>query len=272
MTRIALISGGAGAIALEIARRLAARGFDLILADVDKERLDKALVGLPASTRTVVADLAVIEGIEQLARQIESGQFKVDLLVNCAGHVQPGSIASLDPKSLYRQINVNLVAPMRLIQAVSQPMVARGSGQILTIVSAAALVALPGNAAYSASKFGLRGFLVSAHLELADQGIILAGIFPGAVDTPMLRYEATHGGSALNFMNKEVLSAGEVADAALAALDARRLETFLPWTDGILGKIFVNSPGLLRKLLPGFQKKGEAGRARFIASRNLFPS
>ena len=83
-------------------------------------------------------------------------------------------------------IVINLIAPMRLTQAAARAMAARRTGCILSIVSAAGLLALPGSAAYSASKFGLRGFLIAVAQELTGTGVKVRGVFPGAVDTPML--------------------------------------------------------------------------------------
>jgi short-subunit dehydrogenase len=158
---------------------------------------------------------------------------------------------------------------MRLTQAAAQRMKAQGRGCILSIVSAAGLVALPGSAAYSASKFGLRGFLIALSQELSAHGVKVRGVFPGAVDTPMLRYEATHGGSPLNFLNKDVLTTDQVAEACLKAIDGGALETLLPASDGLLSRLLAAAPGLMPRLLPAFVRQGEQGMARFLSSRGL---
>jgi short-subunit dehydrogenase len=201
--------------------------------------------------------------------QAVSARPDLDLLVNNAGIIQPGNIVDLPFADLERHIAINLLAPMRLTQAAAEGMVKRGAGTILSIVSAAGLVALPGSAAYSASKFGLRGFLTAANLELEQRGVRIRGVFPGAVDTPMLRYEATHGGSVLNFLNKDVLSADDVAIACLRAMDGKKLETHLPFSDSITARLACAAPGLLPRMIPMFQKQGEKGLKRFLESRGL---
>ena len=128
---------------------------------------------------------------------------------------------------------------------------------------------MPGSAAYSASKFGLRGFLASVRLELAGQGVQVNAVLPGAVDTPMLRYEATHGGSVLNFLNKSVLSVDHVAEAALHALDGDKAEVYVPYADGVLGRVAGSLPWILPHLLPWFEAEGRKGQARFLADRGL---
>lgn len=95
------------------------------------------------------------------------------------------------------------------------------------------------------------------------------GVFPSGVDTPMLRLEALHpGGSPLNFVG-EVLTADQVGDACLRALDTGALETYLPYSDSLLSRLMGSFPWLVRRVEPFFVRIGERGRERFIASRGL---
>ena len=266
--KTAIITGGAGAIALALAKLLEERGYALVLVDFDQARLEAAAAELAGTARTLRADLTDRTDLGRIAELIETTP-DLDLLVNTAGIIRPGTVTDLPYGDLERHVAVNLLAPMRLAQAAARAMVPRGSGCILSLVSVAALVALPGSAAYSASKFGLRGFQIALAQELAGSGVKVRGVFPGAVDTPMLRYEATHGGSALNFLNKDVLTADQVAEACLRAIGGKRLETFLPWGDGLSGRLVSAFPGLMPMLLPYLQKQGEKGLQRFLASRGL---
>jgi hypothetical protein len=94
------------------------------------------------------------------------------------------------------------------------------------------------------------------------------GIFPSGVDTPMLRYEATHNGSSLNFVGK-VFTAAEVADACMSALDSGKLETYVPYGDSLTSRFFGAFPWLIDKVLPMFEASGEKGRAKFRAERGI---
>jgi short-subunit dehydrogenase len=266
--RTAIITGGAGAIALALAKLLAKQGYALVLVDFDAARLEAAAAAFARDVQILHADLTDRTDLERVAELVETTQ-DLALLVNAAGIIRPGTVATLPYGDLERHVAVNLLAPMRLAQAAARAMAPRGSGCILSVVSVAALVALPGSAAYSAAKFGLRGFQIALAQELAGSGVKIRGVFPGAVDTPMLRYEATHGGSPLNFLNKDVLTAEQVAAACLRAIDGKRLETFLPWGDGVSGRLISAFPGLMPWLLPYLQKQGEQGLRRFLASRGL---
>lgn len=271
MDKTAVITGGGGGIALAIAKSLAGRGYKLVLVDIDEARLAENAAALPAGTETLRADLTDPGDCTRIKAFI-AARGDLELLVNNAGIIRPGNIVDLPFEAIERHIAINLTAPMRLTQAAAKAMLPRKRGSILSIVSAAGLVALPGSAAYSASKFGLRGYLTAAAMELEPHGIKVRGIFPGAVDTAMLRYEATHGGSPLNFLNKDVLTPEQVAEACIKALDGKRLETYLPFSDGFLSRIVCAMPGLMPKLIPMMQKQGEAGLKRFLKARGLTPA
>src|SRR3984957_780873 len=270
MTGTAIITGGAGGIAGELAPLLLKRGFQLVLLDRDERRLSERAQALGGAVRCVTVDLTDPRDLDHAATLIADTP-NLALLVNNAGIIEPGDVADLPYATMKRHIDINLLAPMRLTQAAIGRMIDRRGGCILSIVSAAGVVSLPGSAAYSASKFGLRGFLTSLSQEVVRHGVKVRNVFPGAVDTPMLRYEATHGGSPLNFLNKEVLSPAQVAAACMRAMDGKSLETYLPFSDGITARIVGMAPGLIPLVLPRLQKKGESGMQRYLSSRGLKP-
>jgi short-subunit dehydrogenase len=268
MPGTALITGGAGGIGLALAKQLMGKGYALVLSGSNEAALREAAAGLGGGTRTVVANLTDPADVERLAGFIQA-EAGLELLVNNAGVIEPGAVTELPWPVLERHIAVNLTAPMRLTQAAAQVMASRGAGCILSVLSAAALIALPNSAAYSASKFGLRGFLIAASQELAPRGVRIRCVLPGAVDTKMLRDETARGGSSLNFLNKDVLTADQVAAACLRAIAGRKLETHLPTGDGISARLLSGFPDMMPRLMPLFRKQAERGRARFLASRGL---
>jgi len=264
----ALITGGGGAIAAEIAKRLDARGYALILADINDARMAEVAATLSRPAICIHADLSSSNGIAALCATIERDHADLALPVNNAGYIEPGDVADLAPEILDRHIAINLTAPMQLTACAARLMRLRGAGDILSIISMGGIIALKGSASYAASKFGLRGFHTSLRSELKDRGIRVMGVFPSGVDTPMLRYEATHNGSALNFVGK-VFTASEVADACMGALDSGRLETYVPYSDSLTSRLVATFPWLIEKILPMFEKSGEKGRAKFRAERGI---
>lgn len=268
MAGLVLITGGAGAIAGALVERLLARGHRLLLVDRDHTGLARAAARAPDRIATLAADLTRSDDLARIAGVVAQTPGLV-MLVNNAGVVRPGDYADLGYDDVALQLAVNLLAPAHLTHAAAVRFRSERQGAIVSIISAAGLVALPGSAAYSASKFGLRGLLIALAQELEPHGVRVRSVLPGAVDTPMLRYEATHGGSVLNFLNKDVLHVDQVADAAMRALDGRRIELSVPAGDALLPRIICAFPALMPKVLPWFEKQGRAGLQRFVASRGL---
>ena len=117
------------------------------------------------------------------------------------------------------------------------------------------VVALKGSAAYSASKFGLRGFLIALKSELKDYGVAVSMLLPSAIDTPMLRYEATNGGSPLNFLS-DPLPVDAVLKAFLNAQKSKRLEYYIPFGDSLSGRFVCSFPWLIDWVYPILEKVG----------------
>jgi short-subunit dehydrogenase len=98
----------------------------------------------------------------------------------------------------------------------------------------------------------------------------VSGIYPAAVDTPMLRWEAAHGGSALNFFGS-VLEVDRIVDAYAKALDTGKLEVYAPYTDSIITRLGSAFPARLPRFIPVASRIGERGRARFLAKMRSEP-
>lgn len=265
----AIITGGGGAIAEAIATRLDARGYQLVLADIDRPRMEAVATRLSRSVELVEADLSTSEGIGRLAADLERRPSTPTLLVNNVGYIEPGDVTELDAATVERHIVVNLLAPMQLTRTAGRLMAAAGGGDILSIVSMGGIIALRGSASYSAAKFGLRGFHTAIRAELGRHGVRVMGVFPSGVDTPMLRKEALHpGGSPLNFVGK-VFEPSDVGEACMRALDSGKLETYLPYSDSVTTRLVGAFPWCIERIEPFFARIGERGRQKFIRSAGL---
>ncbi len=268
-TKKALVTGGGGGIAEALALRLDSRGYHLVLADIDRDRMAAVAARLSCPAELLEADLSTRAGIAELAERITRDHPDLDLLVNNAGYISPGDVADLAATDLERHVLIMLLAPMQLARAAAIVMRQRRHGDILGIVSMGGIIALRGSAAYSASKFGLRGFHTALHQELAPHGVRVMGVFPSGVDTPMLRKEAQHAsGSPLNFVGT-ILSPAQIGDACMKALDTGRLETYVPYADSVTTRVLGAFPWLIRRVEPPFAALGERGRQRFLRERGL---
>lgn len=264
----ALITGAAGGIGSEVARRLAKRGYGIIAVDLSQEAVSATLAGVPGVV-PVGCDLADRAATDALAARI-AGEWaaSLELLICNAGVVAPGDVADSGVAAATRQLDVMLVNVTRLIGPAAAVFKARGKGHILATVSMGGIIALPGSAAYSAAKAGLRAYLWALSNELRGTGVAVSGVYPSAVDTPMLMHEATHGGSLLNFFGK-VSTAADVADAYDRAMRTRRLAVYVPYSDSIITRIAQSFPWIVPPLLPMVNRLGEKGRRKFLSARGI---
>ncbi len=179
-----VLTGATGGVGQAVARRLAAAGAQLALIGRRAEQL--AQLARELSAEPVAGDLTDREFIDGVPAALERlwGE-PPDVLVNNAGAFQLAALAETDPGAFERLLAVNLQAPFELMRGLLPGMLDRGSGHVVNIGSIAGRVAFPGNAAYSASKFGLLGLHKVLVEELRGTGVKSTWIEPSAIDTPL---------------------------------------------------------------------------------------
>ncbi|RME29119.1 MAG: SDR family NAD(P)-dependent oxidoreductase [Deltaproteobacteria bacterium] len=187
-----LVTGAAGGIGSALALRLAAEGAELILADRDGnglEQLRRALERkIPESAgkfETYTIDLTSATELEEMAGRLEAGG--LDVLVNNAGVVIAGPFRDARRQDIDFQLEVNLMAPVRLTKLLLPLLRKSDAAHIVNVASGAGLAAPAGLCAYSASKFGLVGFSEALRAELAEEGIGVSVVCPAFVKTAIVR-------------------------------------------------------------------------------------
>jgi NAD(P)-dependent dehydrogenase (short-subunit alcohol dehydrogenase family) len=123
--------------------------------------------------------------VDRAAARVLQGVRAPDVVVNNAGLFGLKPFLETSTQEFVRQVAATLTGPFLILKALLPAMVQRGSGHVVTIGSVADHVALPGNTAYAAAKFGLRGMHQVVAAELARQGIRATLISPGPTDTPL---------------------------------------------------------------------------------------
>lgn len=176
-----LITGAASGIGAATARAAARQGAELVLTDRDADRL--AIVG--KETNASVARPADVADLEQV-RALGEAAGTVDVVMNIAGISAWGGVDRLEHRHWQAMVDVNLMGPIHVIETFVPPLIAaRRGGWLVNVSSAAALVGLPWHAAYSASKYGLRGVSEVLRFDLRRYGIGVSLVCPGAVATPL---------------------------------------------------------------------------------------
>lgn len=260
-----MVTGAGSGIGEEVARRLSSAGYELIVSGSNRDKLDALSATLARPARIEVVDLSDAVAVSQFCARLEAEDPPLDIAFINAGTIQPGDFVARERESLDREIDVNFRSAVHLIHACLRGMRERRRGHIIATCSMGGVFALRGSTMYSATKFALRGFLSGLQQEVRAQGITVSGLYPGAVDTPMLRYEAENGGSPLNFLHTPI-SVEVVGDVFMKLLEKGKLEVFVPYFDSLSARAVSCIPGILPYALPLFERAGERGRKRFIAS------
>jgi 2-hydroxycyclohexanecarboxyl-CoA dehydrogenase len=189
--RRAFVTGAGRGIGAAIARRLAAGGAAVVLADRDATSV-RAVAGAVGG-RALALDVTDVAAVK--AAILETGPF--DIVVNNAGLDQHAFFTDLAEADWRRIIDVNLVSVLAVMHAALPAMQSARYGRIVNIVSEAARLGSKGGAVYAAAKGGVIAFTKSIARENARYGITANCVAPGPIDTPMLREGVARGGEKL---------------------------------------------------------------------------
>lgn len=221
----ALITGASSGIGAIYADRLARRGYDLILVARSRERLislaDRITNETHRSVEIVDADLndrVALAGVEAKMKTDAS----ITLLVNNAGVGTHKPLLDSDVDAMTRMIELNVTALTRLTYAAIPGFVARGRGAVINISSIVAISPETLNGVYGGSKAFVLAFSQSLHHELADKGVQVQAVLPGATATDFWQ---TAGLPIEQLPESIVMSASDMVDAALTGFDRRELVT-----------------------------------------------
>jgi len=221
----ALITGASAGIGAVYADRLARRGYDLILVARNSERLQSIAKLITEATlrkvETVVADLSDRAGVKRVEDILRTDP-RITMLVNNAGLAAVAPLLASDVDTMSNIVAVNIDALVRLTYAVVPGFVDRKAGTIINVSSAVAIGAEMLNGVYSASKAFVLAFSQSLKNELADKGVRIQVVLPGATATDIW----ASAGMPVENLPKEIVMATEpMVDAALSGLDQGEFAT-----------------------------------------------
>jgi NAD(P)-dependent dehydrogenase (short-subunit alcohol dehydrogenase family) len=185
-----LITGAASGIGRALATAAAREGARLVLTDRNEALLEQAAAELRSAGADVAlsraADVSDLDQVQALAAAAHAEGGSVDIVMNVAGISAWGTVDRLEHRHWKSMVDVNLMGPIHVIESFVPAMIAAGrGGHLVNVSSAAGLLGLPWHAAYSASKFGLRGVSEVLRFDLRQHGIGVSLVCPGGVATPL---------------------------------------------------------------------------------------
>jgi all-trans-retinol dehydrogenase (NAD+) len=233
MARIAgkrvLVTGGASGMGRRVALECARRGADVVLWDIDGQRLAAVKAEVEAaggSARADVCSVADREAVYRTARAVESERGSVDVVVNCAGVVSGAPMLELKDEQIERTFAVNTLALYWTTKAFLPRMIEHNSGHIVTLASASGMIGVAKLVDYAASKWAAMGFDESLRVELKKSA-------PGVKTTVVCPYYVNTGmfaGVKSRFpLLLPILEEADVSRRIVAAIEHERPRLVMPW-------------------------------------------
>jgi NAD(P)-dependent dehydrogenase (short-subunit alcohol dehydrogenase family) len=185
------ITGAASGIGRATAMAAAAEGARLFLTDIQGPLLDEVVADVRRLGAEVGAfkalDISDYESVRSFAGEIHSAHGSMDVVMNIAGISVWGTVENMEHEYWRKVVDINLMGPIHVIECFIPEMIRAGTGgHLVNVSSAAGLFGLPWHAAYSASKFGLRGISEVLRFDLERHGIGVSLVCPGGVNTPLV--------------------------------------------------------------------------------------
>lgn len=194
MSKVMVVTGGAGGIGSEICRCLAKDGLRVVVADYAKEAAEQVAADIRQAKGDAIAvqvDVGSKASVSEMMKQVLAKYGQVDILFNGAGVMTRIPVVELPEEEWDRVLRINLKGTFLCSQAAAKHMIPKKQGRIIGIASGRGVAGQARAAHYAASKAGVIAFTKSLAVELAPYDITVNAICPGATDTPMSRAGST---------------------------------------------------------------------------------
>jgi NAD(P)-dependent dehydrogenase (short-subunit alcohol dehydrogenase family) len=268
--KVVVVTGAGSGIGRSSAMLFAKLGAKAHVADVNADSAASVVAEIETRGGKAVAhtvDVTDPDAVDALAQAVFDADGRVDVLHSNAGIGHAADIAETTVDDWQRVIGVNLLGMAYVVQAFIPRMLAQGGrSSIVNTASMAGLVAAPGMAPYSASKFGVVGMSESLNAELAPQGIHVCAVCPGIIDTPITRSAIMRGEfadrreQAIEFYRKRGATPDQVAEAVVDAVRKRKVIQPVPLSHvmpvWLLKRVSVRASQVVARALPKLVMRG----------------
>ncbi|MFF5175741.1 SDR family NAD(P)-dependent oxidoreductase [Micromonospora sp. NPDC000089] len=276
----AVVTGAASGIGEAVAHGLAARGSNLVLLDRDDARLDTVAAAVRADhpdlrVDTHVVDLGDRAATARVATEVLAAHPRIRLLVNNAGVALGGRFDQVNLDEFNWLLEINLHAVVQLTHALLPALKAEPGAHLVNVSSLFGLIAPAGQAAYSTSKFAVRGFTEALRHELADDGIGVTSVHPGGIATRIARDARVGSGVAAEeyqtglrqFERLLSIPPARAAEVILRGVRRRRGRVLIGWSAKLPDLLARVAPASYHRVLAFGLNAGAAGPARAATAR-----
>jgi short-subunit dehydrogenase len=241
--KVIIVTGGSGGIGSAIVNKLSDNGAKVVSVFCNNcpyEQSSANVVGFRA-------DLRRSEEWDRLITFAQKKFYKIDILINSAGYLEPGDFLSLEENEIKKIIEINFTLVTIGIHKVLEIFRKQKEGHIINIGSLGGIVPMPFSSVYCATKFAVRGFTFSLAEEFKGTEINISLITPGSVITKMLDHEARNENTAISFVSKPV-NPIKVARSVLKIIRKPKIELIIPGSQSVGSKLISFSPSVFSKL------------------------
>lgn len=263
-----IVTGASSGIGEATAYRFAREGAEVVLVARTADALERIASSIAAEGGIALAAPMDVTDAGACASMLETAEAQfgqIDVLVNNAGYNCRGAVEETPADQLERIIDVNLKAPIRLTRMALPYLRRARKGAIVNVASLAGRIQLPYEAAYCASKFGLRGFTLSLAEELEGTGITASLVSPGPVETSFILSEIEEVPDIV--FSQPMSTADDIAALILDCAADGAVERTCPQLSGYMATVGYLVPQLPRLLRPLLEYQGRAAKERYIKER-----
>ena len=251
-----LITGGTSGFGLEFAARLIDLGNTVIITGRDKAKLETTKKQLP-SVHIFQSDVSDPDAIAELCKKVTSQFPNLNMLINNAGQMRKMILhdATIAVSDITREVETNLMGPIRMVQAFLPHLKKMGSAAILNVTSGLALVPFPIAPIYGATKSGLRSYTKSLRFQMKNTKIKVFELVAPAANTPL-----NDQFTSLEGYNVKLMQPEEIIDAAIKGLKNGTYEIY-PGIARVLLMMSRVAPAFIFKQLSKVGAREMAGEA-----------
>jgi short-subunit dehydrogenase len=260
-----VVTGASSGVGAAAARRFGSEGARVVLAARSVGALEAVAREIGERALVVPTDVSDPDQARALVERALEATGSLHVLVNNAGYNHRGPVVESDPEELARIVDVNLRGPILLTRFALPSLLQQQRAAVVNVASIAGQVPLPGEATYSATKFGLRGFSMALAEELRGTSVRVSIVSPGPIETGFLTDDLDAVPDVV--FSQPMSSAEEVARAVLDCAADGRLERTIPRLSGVLATAGYLVPDLPRLLRPLLEQQGRRAKERYRARR-----